>query len=132
MAKSRKVANTAADATLGTVELEIKGKKYTLCFDMGALAEAEMHFRRAGERVNLLDAFPEVSLASVLMIFPCAIHKFHPEIGFKEAQSLIGKSLKAIYGVAPFIMQAWSEAMPEPDPDAPKPEPPPSEPPPLP
>lgn len=123
MAKRRKVANTVADPTLGTTEIEIKGKKYTLCFDMGALAEAEMHFRRAGERVNLLDAFPEVSLASVLIIFPCAIHKFHPEIGYKDAQNIIGKSLKAIYGVAPFIMQAWSEALPEVDPDA-KPRPP--------
>jgi hypothetical protein len=125
MARRRKIANTVADPTLKTTEIEIKGKKYTLCFDMGSLAEAELYFRRAGEQVNLLAAFPEVSLSSVLVIFPCAIRKFHPELSFKQAQEIIGSSLPAIYAVAPFIMQAWRDSMPEADPDAPKTEPPP-------
>lgn len=120
MSKIRKVANTAADPTLSTTEVPIGGKNYTLCFDMGALAEAEMHFRRAGEDVNLLAAFPEINLSSVLILFPCAVHKFHPELGFKEAQDIIGSSLPAIYAVAPFIAQAWHKAMPEPDAEAPK------------
>lgn len=117
MAKRRKTAQTIADPTLKTTEIAIDGVKYTLCFDLGALAEAEMHFRRNGEKVNLLAAFPEVSLSSVLTIFPCAVHKFHPGLGFKEAQAIIEKSLPAIYAVGPFIMAAWSQSMPEPNPD---------------
>lgn len=124
MAK-RKIANTLADPTQATTQIKIKGKEYTLCFDMGALAEAEMHFRRAGDEVNLLAAFPEVSLSSILIIFPCAIHKFHPDLSYKEAQAVIGKSLPAIYAVAPFIMEAWKDAMPDVDPDQEKPENPP-------
>lgn len=120
MAKSRKVANTEADPTFATTEIEIMGKKYTMCFDMGALAEAEMYFRRAGEDVNLLGAFPQPGLQSVLVMFPCAIHKFHPEIGFKEAQAIVSKSMKGIYAVATAIWMAWNEAMPEPEPDAEK------------
>lgn len=124
--KKRVVANTVADPTLGTADITIAGKTYTMCFDMGALAEAELHFRRAGENINLLSVFPQASLASVLILFPCAIHKFHPEIGFKEAQAVIKKSMKGIYAVAACITLAWKEAMPEPDPSAPKSKTPPS------
>lgn len=124
--KKRIVANTVADPTLGTADITIAGKTYTLCFDMGALAEAELHFRRAGEDVHLLSAFPQASLASVLILFPCAIHKFHPEISFKEAQEIVSKSMTAIYATAALITVAWKNAMPEGEPGAPKSKTPPS------
>lgn len=118
----RVIENTIADPTLATTTIKIKGKEYTLCFDMGALAEAELHFRRAGDPINLLNAFPEISLSSVLIIFPCAVRKFHPDLTFKQAREIIGSSLPAIYAVAPFIMQAWKDAMPDIDPEQEKPE----------
>jgi hypothetical protein len=113
--KQRKIAQTIAEPTLRTTEVEIAGKKYTLCFDLAALAEAERHFRRAGETVNLLAAFPEISLSSVMVIFPCALHKFHPDISYKAAQDLIGESLPVVYAVAPFIAAAWEKALPDTD-----------------
>lgn len=115
MAKSRKVANTVADPTLGTAELEVRGKKFTLCFDMGALAEAELHFRRAGVEINILNTLPVPGLSTVLIMFPCAVHKFHPELSFEAAQALIRKDIRAIYAVNTLLALAWREAMPEPD-----------------
>jgi hypothetical protein len=113
----RKVAETVADPTLATTSMELKGKQYTLCFDMGSLAEAEMHFRRAGENVNLLNAIPDPTvLSNVLIVFPCAVHRFHPELSFKDAQDLIMGNYPAVLACAIFIMQAWNQAVVEPDP----------------
>jgi hypothetical protein len=113
MAKQRKTANTQADPTLKTVPLEIQGKTYTLCFDLGSLAEAEMHFRRAGEDVNLLGALSSLSLSSVRILFPCAIRKFHPEISFAEAQAILDANMPAVFSVATMLVVTWKAAMPD-------------------
>jgi hypothetical protein len=111
--RQREIAHTVADPTLETTEVEIKGKKYTLCFDLGAIAEAEFHFMKQGKEVNLLAAFPNMSLWAVRMIFPCAIHRFHPELTFEAAQKLV--TLPVLYAVWPFINLAWKQSIPEPE-----------------
>jgi hypothetical protein len=116
--RKREIAHTVADPTLETVEIAIKGKKYRLCFDLGALAEAEFHFMKAGKEVNLLAAFPNMSLWAVRAIFPCAVHRFHPELSFEEAQKLV--TLPVLYAVWPFINLAWSQSLPEPDKENPQ------------
>lgn len=111
MAKSRKIANTAADPTLPKTPIEIAGKTYFLCFDLGALAEAESHFDAQGHEVNLLRALPRINLANARIVFPCAIHKFHPEIDFFQAQKLL--TFENMWLVAEAIGEAWKAAIPE-------------------
>jgi hypothetical protein len=119
----REISNTVADPTLPKTPVEIDGKTFNLCFDLGALAEAEMYFNQQFARqrqldkhfvaddVNLLRALPELNLSNVRIIFPCAAHKFQPTLGFAEGQSLI--TLKNVYAVASAIASAWQEAVPE-------------------
>lgn len=111
--RKRIIAQSAMDPTLKTVEIEIKSKKYRLCFDLGALAEGEFHFMQQGRKVNLLNALPEPSLWGARAIFPCAVHRFHPELTFEEAQKLV--TLPVLYAIWPFVTQAWKESLPEPD-----------------
>lgn len=107
----RKVANTVADPTLPKTPIEIGGKTYFLCFDLGALAEAEQHFMRQGLDVNLMRALPGANLNSIRVLFPCALHKFHPEILFADAQAMI--TILNVYKVGETIQDAWNSAVPE-------------------
>lgn len=110
---ARKIAHTEADPTLPKTSIEIEGNTYNLCFDLAALAEAEMHFSAQGHDVNLLVALPSMNLNSVRVVFPCAIHKFHPEVGFAQAQAMI--TMKNMQQIGMAIVQAWGYAIPEPE-----------------
>jgi hypothetical protein len=109
----RRVANTVVDATLPKIPVTIDGKTYDLCFDLGALAEAETEFRRQGHDVNLMDALPGFTLAQVRTLFPCALRKFHPDISFDDAQKMV--TLPTLYVVAAAIGAAWQASLPESD-----------------
>ncbi|HLH36002.1 MAG TPA: hypothetical protein VKX41_15120 [Alloacidobacterium sp.] len=106
---------TPVDPVNPPVELNLDGKVYKLCFDFAALAEAESHFIRAGHHINLLAALPKLNLSSIQMIFPCALHRHHPEIGFVEAQEMV--NISNVFGIASAIAEAWQKAMPEAKPD---------------
>jgi hypothetical protein len=108
---TRKIANTVADPTLPKTPIEIDGKTYFLCFDLGALAEAESYFDAQGHNVNLLMALPRINLANARIVFPCALHKFHPEIEFGDAQKLL--NFQNTWIVAGAIRDAWEAAVPE-------------------
>lgn len=110
---ARKIANTVADPTLPKTPIEIDGRTFNLCFDLGALAEAEMYFNQQGHDINLLRALPELNLSNTRIIFPCAAHKFQPSLGFIEGQSLI--TLKNVYAVATAIASAWQDGVPVPE-----------------
>lgn len=107
----RKTANTSADPTLPKTPVRINGKTYDLCFDLGALAEAETELNRQGHDVNLLRALPVLNLASVREIFPAAVRKFHPDLSFADAQKLV--TLQSIYPIANAIWDAWMAAAPD-------------------
>jgi hypothetical protein len=78
------------DPTLPTATVTLdNAKEYTLCLNHRALAEAERAFLAEGTHVNLLWAFIELNLSSLMVLFPCALRKFHPEISFKDAQDLL-------------------------------------------
>jgi len=113
MNKTRKIAGTPADPTLPKVPVKIDGKEYFLCFDLGALAEAETYFLKQGIEVNLLSALPGFTLAHVRTLFPCALHKFHPEISYEEAQKMV--TMPVLYVVAASVGEAWKASLPEPD-----------------
>ena len=116
MTKSaRKIAGTPVDPTLPKTPIKIGAKTYDLCFDLGALAEAESHFRQQGIEVNLLEALPGYTLSHVRTLFPCALRTFHPEISFADAQKMI--TMPVLYVVAAAIGDAWKASLPEPDAD---------------
>ena len=115
MSKVRKVAGTPADPTLPKTPITIDGVEYNLCFDLGALAEAEAALNREGHSVNLLAALPNINLSNTRLIFACAIRKFHPLLAFDEAVALV--TLGNVYAVATTIVEAWQAAMPEPEPE---------------
>lgn len=114
MAKTRSVAATAVDPTLPKTPVKIGAKTYDLCFDLGALAEAETAFRQQGIEVNLLEALPGYTLAHVRTLFPCALRTFHPEISFSDAQKMV--TMPVLYVVAAAIGAAWKASLPESEP----------------
>jgi hypothetical protein len=116
MTTRRAIANTKADATLPKTPVTVAGKTYDLCFDLGALAEAETSINaelaRAGRRdfVNLLYALPVQNLANVRILFAGAVRTFHPELGFEEARELVG--MADVFEIAIAIKAAWEAATP--------------------
>lgn len=113
----RAIANSAADATLPKTPVKVGGKTYNLCFDLGALSEAETSINgelaRAGRRdfVNLLWALPVQNLSSVRILFAGAVRTFHPEIAYDEALALVG--MNDVLGIAIAIKDAWEAATPK-------------------
>jgi hypothetical protein len=120
----RKFANTAADPLLPRTPIEIDGKTYYLCFDYRALREAEYEYRLRGHHANLLANFRDFSFESVSSVFPCALHRFHPEITWEKAQAMV--DLGTVFSIGEAILAAWQAAMPKPvtTEEAPPPNPP--------
>jgi hypothetical protein len=108
----RKIAGTIADATLPKTPIEIAGVTYQLCFDLGALAEAETAINAeliaAGrdDLVNLLFALPAQNLANTRIVFAAAVRTFQPELTFDAARNLI--QLPDLYAVALKVREAWN------------------------
>jgi hypothetical protein len=113
----RPIANTPEDPTLSRVAVNIAGKEYWLCFDFRALAEARAHFRAQGHReFNLMAAMAQIDADTVSVIFPCAVHKFHPELTFEDAQNLL--TIPVSFVVGEELGKAWGFSMPEPEKEA--------------
>lgn len=111
MRKKRKIAGSEVDPTLPRIEIEIDGKTYRLCFDLAALAEAKAHFAKAGHKINVLQALSELDVDNLRVLFPCALHKFHPEIGFEEAQKLI--TYRTMFEMSGAVLATWAACMPK-------------------
>lgn len=116
----RRVAGTVNDPSLPKTPVTINGKIYNLCFDLGALAEAETAInaellrRTPPQQVNLLWALPGGNLGNTRVMFAAAVRKFHPELGFEEAMGLL--TLTNVHDVSLALQAAWvkSEATPDP------------------
>jgi hypothetical protein len=101
MKKQRKetapgVENQSGKPDLATVEID--GNTYRLSFELKDLAESERFYQREGREVNLLFAIPEMSLSSMREVFPCAVRKFHPELGWAGSQELV--TLRSVHTIA--------------------------------
>lgn len=112
----RKIAGSIIDPTLPKTPITIDGKEYNLCFDFGALAEAEAAFNAQGYAVNLLAALPSLNLSSTRIIFAASLRNFQADIDYKDAVKLV--TLKNVYTIADAVINAWKEALPEPEPDS--------------
>lgn len=113
MTTKRKIAGTVSDPLLPKTPVTIDGKTYNLCFDLGALAEAETAINgeraRKGEQpLNLLMVLPAMNLANIRIVFAAALRKFHPEIDFEKAQKML--TLSNLYDVATRIREAWDKS----------------------
>jgi hypothetical protein len=112
----RKIAGTIADPTLPKTPITIGDTTYNLCFDLGALAEAELAINTelvlAGrpERVNLLNALPIQNLINTRLCFAAAIRTFHPEISFERALAML--NLGNVYDVRELVSEAWRAVQP--------------------
>src|ERR1700761_548199 len=109
---ARKFSGTAADPTLPKTPVTLDGVEYNLCFDYRALAEAESAFKKEGYSPNLLVSLYDFSLEGVLLAFPCAVRKFHPELGWAGAQALVTIGTANI--IANAIADAWLASQPKP------------------
>jgi hypothetical protein len=115
-ASTRKIAGTAADPTLPKTPVNIGGTTYDLCFDFGALAEAETAINaeldraKSEERVNLLNALPTQNLANTRLLFAAGIRTFHPEISFRDALRMPTPAV--LFDVAMAVRAAWIKSSP--------------------
>jgi hypothetical protein len=116
---TREIAGTDRDATLPRTPITINGREYNLCFDLGALAEAETAINaefvkaKLPERVNLLVAISNLNLANTRTMFAAAVRTFQPELGFKEARELL--VLGDVFRVVSAIEAAWAASTRKPD-----------------
>lgn len=109
---TREIAGTSRDATLPRTPITIRGREYNLCFDLGALSEAETainaEFAKAKlpERVNLLLAISNPNLANTRIMFAAAVRTFHPELSFEEARELL--RIGDVFDVMTAVSAAWA------------------------
>lgn len=117
----RKIAGTVADATLPKTPITIGETTYNLCFDLGALSEAETSINaelaraKSDDRVNVLNALPVQNLSNTRVMFAAALRVFHPEVKFFDALKMV--TAPVLFDVALAVRKAWGEAMPEPEAD---------------
>jgi hypothetical protein len=115
----RNIAGSAADATLPRTPITIGGKEYNLCFDLGALAEAETAINaeyiraKRPERVNLLVSLSELNLENTRIMFGASLRTFHPELSFEEARAVLG--LGDVFRVVTAIESAWAASTADPE-----------------
>jgi hypothetical protein len=107
-AQKKTAQKTISLSELSKTPIELAGKTYYLCYDMDALSDAEEFFNQRGAKVNLLKSLSSLGLSSVRQVFPCAVHTFHPELSYKEAQKLL--TIQASYEVAASIVAIWTPA----------------------
>jgi hypothetical protein len=115
---SHELALVNYDPTLQTWDAKIKGKSYTLCFDLRFLARAERELRAAGHDVNLFQALPGQTLENIFTMFACSLRRFHPELDYDTACGLLTPAY--VYVVNDAINKLWMESIPAPDAEAAK------------
>lgn len=107
----REIAGTILDPTLPKTPVVVGGKKYDLCFDLGALAEAETsmnaELERAGSsmRINLLNEIGTLNFSSTLKLFAASLRVFHPDIPYIEALML--PTHADIFVIAEAAVNTW-------------------------
>jgi hypothetical protein len=110
----KKIAHTPADPTLQKIPFEIAGTTYSLCFDYGALAEAEAALNLEGHNVNLLMALPIPTLSTIRPLFAAALRTFHSEVSFEDATAMVTLANATLIGN--LVVNAWISSRAEPEP----------------
>jgi hypothetical protein len=107
----KKTAGAVLELAKKTAELpfypvELDGKTYKLCFDLGELAKAEQDLWREGHRVNMLFALNpgSIDLNAVEALFAATVRTYHPELKYNDAVELI--TLSSVYRIATVILEA--------------------------
>jgi hypothetical protein len=92
--------------------VQLGGRRYDLCFNLGAVAGAQQDFDRRGHDVNLLDGLPVMNLTNVRILFPHTLRKYHPGFDSDSVQRLV--TWDVVYTVAGALRSAWQAAAPDP------------------
>ncbi len=109
------------DPTLPTSAITIEGREYWLCFDLGALAQAEEELnaptpgRPNGHDVNLLFALPgwgRLTLKNTRVLFAASLRKFQPEIACEDALALLTQPY--LLPAVTAIIEAYNLGAPDP------------------
>jgi hypothetical protein len=79
-----------------------------MCFDYGALCEAEAALISKYPDVNLLTLLPVLTGQKSRVLFAMSLQRFQPEIPFDEALRLV--NFKTQTKVANAVYEAWTEA----------------------
>jgi len=104
----------AIDPTLPFTEIDIAGKTYKMCFDLGALAKAEDELVGLGNNASLLMAMVGLTFSRIRTLFAVSLHVYHPELDFETCKSWVTRD--NISEVALAIHSAWNANAPDPDP----------------
>lgn len=102
------------DPTIEYVPIEIDGKTYRMCFDLGSLAKAEAEINRNGGDMNVLRGIEleKLKMNEVLILFACSLSRAHPELKREDVSALenrqSAKILNVIYGaVAQALVKSY-------------------------
>ncbi len=80
-----------------------------LCFDLDALAEANEFFE-AKVGLALICVEGPFTLDHVCRVFPCAVHRFRPELSLSEARGLMAvQSVRIVLGGLGLVWEAASQ-----------------------
>ena len=90
----------------------IDGRRYDLCWSLGAVAAAQEAFERRGVEVNLLDGLPALNLANVRTMWPYTLRKYHPGLAQGAATALV--TWTSVYPIAVALRAAWQAGAPVP------------------
>ena len=85
MSKTKK-----ADPTLPFTPIALRGEDYKMCFDFGAIGQAEQELRKQGCGVYLIFAPWSSDILVVTALFAASLAVYHPEIDFEAAKALVG------------------------------------------
>lgn len=76
----------------------VEGVTLQLCGDFDSLVEAEAFFNLRGNKVDVASAIfnardPDSALSGLRQLLPCALHAFHPELGYEAVQQMINRTV---------------------------------------
>ncbi len=107
--------NPAIDPTLPKVELILDGEPYYLCFNFGAFALAQAHFRKIGIECNLLHALDlsNMDATQLVPLLYAALITFKPGIPFEKVASLV--TFRNIGSIFEGIAKAYAASLADPE-----------------
>lgn len=109
--KSVFIANSVtANPVLPFQEINIEGITYKMCFDFGALADAETRMIAKGIDVNLNFCLPRLNFANTRILFAASLMAYHPEIDPVVAMGWVSphNNLEILNA----ILDAWKQSVP--------------------
>ena len=86
------------NSQLSKTPIVLDGVIWNLCGDFAELVKAEAFFSQSVSDVNLAGAIVGVkdqdsALHACMQILPCALHAYHPEVTWADAQTMLDRAV---------------------------------------